>query len=92
MIGLALLPLLTIKPAKEGDETFVGSDDKAASAITEIRQDYMPWFGPVWKPPSAEIQSLLFSLQTAIGAGAVAYCLGYYRGQRHTLHDDSAQH
>ena len=82
VIVLALVPLLTIKPAHEGEEIFGGADGQAESAITEIRPDYKPWFAPFWEPPSGEIESLLFGLQAALGAGAVAYCLGYYRGRR----------
>lgn len=82
VIALALIPLLTIKPAHEGEEIFLGADDKAGKAIAEIRPDYEPWFAPFWEPPSGEIASLLFGLQAAIGAGAVTYCLGYYRGRR----------
>lgn len=84
VIALALVPLLTIKPAKEGEEIFLGADDMAGSAITEIRPDYKPWFTPLWEPPSGEIASLLFALQAALGAGTVAYCLGYYRGRHST--------
>ncbi len=90
VIVLALIPLLTIKPAHEGDEIFLGADDKAGKAITEIRPDYEPWFAPFWEPPSGEIASLLFGLQAALGAGAVAYCLGYYRGRNSSARETNA--
>ncbi|MBK8478343.1 MAG: energy-coupling factor ABC transporter substrate-binding protein [Opitutaceae bacterium] len=82
VVVLALIPLFTVKPAHEGEEIFGGADGHAESAITEIRPDYQPWFTPLWEPPSGEIESLLFGLQAALGAGAIAYCLGYYRGRR----------
>lgn len=85
VIALALVPLLTIKPARDGEEIFLGADDKAGSAITEICPDYKPWFTPLWEPPSGEIASLLFALQAALGAGAVAYCLGFYRGRHSAI-------
>jgi len=85
---LVLVPLFTVKPEKEGDELFLGADDKAGGVIKELSPGYKPWFVPLWEPPSSEIQSLLFSLQAALGTGAVAYCLGYYRGKRRALHDD----
>jgi cobalt/nickel transport protein len=46
--------------------------------ITQIRPDYQRWAVPLWEPPSGEIESLLFALQAAIGAGL----LGYYFGRR----------
>jgi len=89
VVALALAPLLTIKPAKEGEETFLGADDKARNAIAEIRPDYRPRFTPIWEPPSGEIASLLFALQAAFGAGAVAFCLGYYRGRHSAIKPSS---
>ena len=77
VVGLAVLPLLFVK---NGD--FGGSDDKAKKAITEINKNYKPWFSPIFEPKSSEIQSLLFSLQAAIGSGIVFYCLGYMRGKK----------
>ncbi|MGP4007746.1 energy-coupling factor ABC transporter substrate-binding protein, partial [Streptomyces sp. 4N124] len=52
------------------------------TAITEIEPDYEPWFSPLYEPPSAEIESGLFALQAAIGAGALAYYFGVRRGRR----------
>ncbi len=36
---------------------------------------------PLWEPPSPEIESLLFAVQAALGAGV----LGYYFGRRRGL-------
>ena len=33
------------------------------------------------EPPSGEIESLLFALQAAIGAGFIGYFIGYTRGK-----------
>ena len=90
VIVLALIPLFTVKPAAEGEEIFGGADGQAESAITEIRPDYKPWFAPFWEPPSGEIESLFFGLQAALGAGAVAYCLGYYRGRNSSAKETNA--
>ncbi|MBK8176015.1 MAG: energy-coupling factor ABC transporter substrate-binding protein [Rhodospirillales bacterium] len=60
---------------------FTGSDNQAEAAITEIRPDYRPWFSSVWEPPSGEIESLLFSLQAALGAGFLGYYFGLRRGE-----------
>jgi cobalt/nickel transport protein len=61
-----------------------GADDKPASTIDQITGGtYKPIAKPIWEPPSAEIESLLFALQAAIGAGVIGYFLGYYRAKNH---------
>ncbi|MBC7960823.1 MAG: energy-coupling factor ABC transporter substrate-binding protein [Vallitaleaceae bacterium] len=75
VIALIVLPLLLVK---EG--AFTGSDGLAQDAILEDHPDYKPWFTSFFKPPSAEIESLLFAIQASLGTGIVCYCLGYWRG------------
>ena len=50
--------------------------------IGTIHPDYEPWAEPLWEPPSGEIESLLFSLQVAIGAGGIGYILGTFKGKQ----------
>jgi len=77
--ALAALPLfVTLEESPE----FPGADDQAGETIRHLRPDYEPWFRPLWVPPSAEIQDLLFALQAAGGAGVLGYYLGLRRGQR----------
>ena len=76
VVAISIVPLLFLKNAK-----FAGSDDKAKKEITNIDANYKPWFFSIWKPPSAEIESLLFSLQAAIGSGVVCYFFGYAKGK-----------
>ncbi|MEU6474582.1 energy-coupling factor ABC transporter substrate-binding protein [Streptomyces massasporeus] len=79
--ALAVLPLaLGLGDHKE--EPFTGSDGEAETAITELKPDYEPWFSPLYEPPSGEIESALFSLQAALGAGVLAYYFGLRRGRR----------
>ena len=60
-----------------------GADDKPAGVIDQITGGtYKPIAKPIWEPPSAEIESLLFALQAAIGAGIIGYFLGYYRAKK----------
>jgi cobalt/nickel transport protein len=59
---------------------FGGSDDQAEGVIAQVAPDYKPWFGSIWEPPSGEIESLLFALQAALGAGVLCYYIGYKRG------------
>jgi cobalt/nickel transport protein len=76
VVIIAIIPLLFLKNAD-----FSGSDQKAQEQITVIDANYKPWFSSVWKPPSAEIESLIFSLQAAIGSGIVCYYFGYLKGK-----------
>lgn len=76
VVALAVVPLVVRSGAEFG-----GADGKAETAITEIDPGYHPWFSSIWEPPSGEIESLLFALQAAIGAGAVFYALGYFVGR-----------
>lgn len=76
VIALAIIPLFTAKDAE-----FAGADGKAEEAIGEIAPGYTPWFTPFWEPPSGEIESLLFALQAAMGAGVIGYGLGYIKGK-----------
>jgi cobalt/nickel transport protein len=77
VIALAVLPLVLIKDAEFG-----GADGQAEEAIGQINADYKPWFSSLYEPPSGEIESLLFSLQAALGAGVIGYGLGYLRGKK----------
>lgn len=60
-----------------------GADDKPEGVIEQITGGtYKPIANPIWEPPSAEIESLLFALQAAIGAGILGYFFGYYRAKK----------
>ena len=83
VILLLLVVFITIIPffvAKNGE--FGGSDDQAEEAITQIDENYEPWFSPLFEPASGEIESLLFALQAAIGAGVIGFGLGYLKGKK----------
>lgn len=80
VLALTILPLLL--PVTGGlDEPFAGADGQAEAAILAGHPAYEPWFAPLWEPPSGEIESLLFALQAALGAGLLGYYLGLRRGQ-----------
>ncbi|MER5929972.1 energy-coupling factor ABC transporter substrate-binding protein [Streptomyces sp. NPDC002054] len=79
--ALAVLPLaLGLGDGKE--EPFAGADAQAEAAITELKPDYEPWFSPLYEPPSGEVESALFALQAALGAGVLAYYFGLRKGRR----------
>ncbi len=71
VIVFAVLPLITLKNAE-----FAGADGLAETAITEINPDYEPWFSSLYEPASGEIESLLFAVQAALGAGVAGFILG----------------
>lgn len=61
---------------KAGSE-FGGADGMAMDIIAqEIDADYTPIFEPIFEPASGEIESLLFALQAALGAGIIGYGIG----------------
>jgi cobalt/nickel transport protein len=76
VVTLTILPLVFVK----GE--YGGSDGEAEVAISEIQPDYEPWVNSWFEPPSSEIESLLFGLQAALGAGTVGYVIGRYQGRR----------
>ncbi|MFV2121285.1 energy-coupling factor ABC transporter substrate-binding protein, partial [Streptomyces sp. Act-28] len=86
LLLLVVAALAVLPPALglgEGrEEPFAGADAQAEAAITENAPDYEPWFTPLYEPPSGEIESALFSLQAALGAGVLAYYFGLRRGRR----------
>ena len=71
------------------DERFAGTDSVATSTIQESNPDYEPWFQPFFQPESGEVESGLFALQAALGAGVVGYALGNLRGRK-AARDESA--
>ncbi|MEU7038466.1 energy-coupling factor ABC transporter substrate-binding protein [Streptomyces sp. NPDC046237] len=79
--ALAVLPLV-LGLGDHKEEPFTGADAEAETAITEIDPDYEPWFSPLYEPPSGEIESALFALQAAIGAGVLAYYFGLHKGRK----------
>lgn len=90
IVLIAIIPLFIVKApaspegaeAGEEIEMFGGADTAAEGAIGEVNTEYEPWFESLWEPPSGEIESLLFSLQVAIGAIFIGYVFGVVRERR----------
>ncbi len=80
---LAVVVLLAIIPFfMHPTSQFNGADNAAGQVITEIAPHTRPWFEPLWSPPGAETQSLLFALQAALGAGFLGYFFGLKQGEK----------
>lgn len=76
VVLLTALPLWLVRKPAPGAELFSGSDGQGQQAIGEMAPGYQPWFEPLLTPASKEIESLLFALQAALGAGGIGYWLG----------------
>lgn len=87
LVALAVAPLFIARNAE-----FSGADSQAEQAITEINVRYRPWFVPVWKPPSGEIETFLFAVQAALGAGFIGFYIGYQRGIKRIQEPGDAAH
>ncbi len=76
VVVLSLGPLLLL----QGKE-FGATDGNFTAAIEEDHPDYRPWSEPVIKDSGPEVQTFLFAAQAGIGAGAMGYILGLYKGR-----------
>ena len=71
--------VLAPRPSGEG-EAFAGTDATASAMLEEA--GVTPWFQPLFAPGSGEIESGLFALQAAAGAGLFGYAVGRLHGRR----------
>jgi cobalt/nickel transport protein len=79
IIGVVILtisPLIITRNA-----IFAGADDRATEALMEVKPGYKPWFQPILKPPSTEVETFLFASQAALGAGGLGYLIGLFKGR-----------
>ncbi len=76
-ILIVFIPLFAVRGAE-----FAGADGSGSDMVNEIQGDYEPWFTPIMETLiggelPGEMESLLFSIQTGIGVGIIAYAFGY---------------
>lgn len=81
VIIVAILLIFTAQflyMSSTSDAEYGGADGEAEGVIAELTGgNYEPIAEPLWEPPSGEIESLLFALQTAFGALIIGYFFGY---------------
>jgi cobalt/nickel transport protein len=65
-----------------GESDFAGTDSQATELIEESDPGYTPWFDSVFSPGSGEVESGLFAMQAAFGAGVLGYALGRLHNRR----------
>lgn len=74
VVAMMMIAAVLLNPGSE----FGGTDDSGGDVIGDIDPDYEPWFQSLWEP-AGELQTLLFCLQTAIGALIIGYFIGINR-------------
>lgn len=82
VVALVAVSLLVGAPRSTGGEgeQFGGTDAQVTETLETAGHE--PWFEPLFSPDSGEVESGLFALQAALGAGVLGYCLGRLRGRR----------
>lgn len=80
LVGIFAWSFFAAPRPPEGEEAFGGTDAAVTTHLEE--QGHTPWFSPLFEPGSGEIESGLFALQAALGAGVLGYALGNLRGRR----------
>jgi cobalt/nickel transport protein len=86
--AVAIIAAPLVIPGLGGE--FKGSDDIGSDAIT-ASPGFHRWVHPIWEPPSDEVESLLFALQAAIGAGVIGYVIGRRHAARQRDDDVSGR-
>lgn len=75
LLACCVLLLASLYLGQERGE-LAGADEAAERLVQEIAPEFTPWFSPLWEPPSGEIETMIFSLQAALGGLIIGYVLG----------------
>lgn len=78
-VVICFAPLYVYKEAN-----FQGTDSQATDVIKSINGSFVnkPLLKPLFVPPSTEVETFLFCLQTAIGSSILGYFIGYFKGKK----------
>ena len=83
--AILIFPLMTIH-----DSEFGGADGAAEEAIAQVDPDYETWAESILEPPGGETESLLFCLQTALGAVVIGFGFGYLVARKKYRSEEAA--
>ena len=87
MIAILVFIAIFFIVSAGGNHAFSGSDDVGSQKISELTGHPVESFAPLIPqlvPPSGEIESTLFALQSSLGALVLGLILGYWLGQKNT--------
>lgn len=78
VILIAFIPLFALKDAEFG-----GSDDAGSQIVEEVDSGFEPIAEPILEKIlghelPGEVESLLFCIQSSIGVGILAFCMGRF--------------
>ena len=78
VILIAFVPLFALKDAEFG-----GSDDAGSQVVAEVDSGFSPIAEPILEKMlghelPGEVESLLFCVQSSIGVGILAFCMGRF--------------
>ncbi|CCQ74209.1 energy-coupling factor ABC transporter substrate-binding protein [Magnetospira sp. QH-2] len=82
LLLLAAVAVIAVPLLLGIDGEYAGTDGQAVGVIEDTSPNYKPWVDHVWSPPSGEVESMLFTLQAALGAGLLGYFIGSRRARR----------
>ena len=83
--AILIFPLMTIR-----DSEFGGADGAAEELIAQVDPDYEPWAESIVELPGGETESLLFCLQTALGAVVIGFGFGYLVARKKFRSEEAA--
>jgi len=79
VVIIAVAPMVMYSDLGDDHDYFTGTDDVASDIVEESGYEPNPII--LWEPPSAEIESLLFAVQAAIGGVILGYFIGRWQGE-----------
>ncbi|WP_034651177.1 energy-coupling factor ABC transporter substrate-binding protein [Corynebacterium vitaeruminis] len=80
-VVIAAFPMFFHFGSSDSEEPFGGTDAGAETIVEEHDPGYEQWFHPLAGELPGEVESGLFALQAALGAGVLGFALGNYRGR-----------
>lgn len=80
-VVIAAFPMFFHFGSSDSEEAFGGTDAGAETIVEEHDPGYEQWFHPLAGELPGEVESGLFALQAALGAGVLGFALGNYRGR-----------